>query len=337
MHGMAGGSPVSTSRTLIVCPDVDRFPMTDDDRHRAESAGFRLHEMPGRDLSTLHAVAPQTVASLVWGGWYGEEFFASLPHLKVLARCGAGADNIDIDAAERRGVVVTFVPGASDDEVAEHALALLLACFRRIMPSDRAIRRGEWPSSADLHPMQRVSGSKLGLIGFGRISSAVARKAKALGMDVTSFDPFVQEQAFISHGVHRADTLDDLLRTSDAVSLHMPAPVDQQVVIGDRELAEMKHGAILINTSRGRLVDEDALAQALDSGRLAGAGLDVFNVEPLPADNPLLRSPNVVLTPHSAAFSVQALSEIRRRALSDAIAVLQGQQPRNPLTSTGKV
>ena len=319
---------------VIVCPDTGRFPVSEEDRATAERAGLRLYEMAGRELVDLRRIGRVAVGSLAWGGWYGEEFFAALPRLRVLARCGAGADNIDLDSALRHGVSVTYVPGASDDEVAEHAIALLLACFRKLVPSDQAIRGGEWPSSVDLHPMHRLSGSCLGLVGLGRIASAVARKAQGLGMTVIAFDPYVPQTTFDALAVRREATLNSLLSSCDAASIHIPRPSAQPVIIGPDELAAMRPGAILINTSRGRLIDEEALARSLEQGSIGGAGLDVFEVEPLPMNSPLRRCPNVVLTPHSAAFSVEALAEIRRRALADAIAVLQGREPRDPLTST---
>jgi D-3-phosphoglycerate dehydrogenase len=318
---------------VIVCPDTGRFPLSEEDRRTTEQAGFRLHEMDGRELQDLRRIGRAAVGCLAWGGWYGEEFFAALPRLRVLARCGAGVDNIDLDSASRHAVRVTYVPGASDDEVGEHAIALMLACFRKLVPSDQAIRRGEWLSSLDLHPIRRLSGSMLGLVGLGRIASAVARKAQGLGMNVIAFDPYVPQATFDALVVRRAETLNSLLSTSDVVSIHMPPLSDQTVVIGADELRAMRPGAILINTSRGRLIDEEALARSLEQGWLGGAGLDVFEIEPLPMRSPLLRCANVVLTPHSAAFSVEALAEIRRRALSDAIAVLQGHEPRDPLTT----
>jgi D-3-phosphoglycerate dehydrogenase len=319
------------SRRVIICPDAQRFPMSEADRILAASAGAQLVEIPGRQLADLEKHGAEAVGCLAWGGRYGAELLDVLPRLRVLARCGAGIDNIDLDAARARGVIVTYVPGASDEEVSDHTIALMLACLRDLVSSDAAIRRGEWPSAVELSSIRRVRGTRLGLIGLGRIASAVAAKAACLGAEVAAFDPFVSAESFLDRGVRQVLTLEELLTTSDVISLHMPPLLDGRPMLGPDQIALMRSGAVIINTGRGSLIDEPALCDALRSGHLGAAGLDVFRSEPLDGDSPLLGLRNVVLTPHSAAFSEEALANIRQTALSDALAVLDGRTPSHPI------
>ena len=251
----------------------------------------------------------------------------------MLARCGTGTDNIDLTAARERGVVVTNVPGASDEEVSDHTIALVLSCLRMVVSSDAAIRRGEWPSAVQLASMRRVRGTRLGLVGFGRIASAVATKAAGLGMEVAAYDPFVPAETFHTRGVAQAPTMVALLEHSDVISLHLPPSPDGRPILGPEEFRAMRRGAVVINTGRGSLLDETCLHEALSSGQLSAAGLDVFQTEPLPIKSAFIGLDNVVLTPHSAAFSEQALFEIRQSALADAIAVLDGRTPSHPVQS----
>lgn len=318
---------------LVLCPDADRFPMGDRDRDLAREANVQLIEIDGHDLSHLRKVGQQIVGCLAWSGTYGTDAFEAMPNLRVLARCGSGIDNIDLKAARVRGVIVTFVPGASDEEVSDHTIAMILACLRELVASDAAIRRGEWPSAVQLTSVRRVRGTRLGLVGLGRIASAVAAKATCLGMEVSAYDPFISAQSFEGSGVLQVHSLVDLLERSDVVSLHVPPSPDGRPIIGPNEFRAMRPGAVVINTGRGSLVDGSSLVDALASGRLSGAGLDVFEEEPLPLESALVSFTNVVLTPHSAAFSEQALCDLRQSALSDVIAVLNGQTPIYPVQS----
>jgi D-3-phosphoglycerate dehydrogenase len=320
-----------SSRRVIICPDAGRFPMSEADQSLAASAGVQLLEISGRQLADLERYGGEAVGCLAWGGRYGAELLDVLPRLRVLARCGAGIDNIDLDAARARGVIVTYVPGASDEEVSDHTIALMLACFRGLVSSDAAIRRGEWPSAVELSSIRRFRGTRLGLIGLGRIASAVAAKAACLGAVVAAYDPFLSADSFLDRGVHQILTLEELLASSDVISLHMPPLSDGRPLLGPDQFALMLPGAVIINTGRGSLIDEPALCDALRRGDLGAAGLDVFRSEPLDRTSPLLGMRNVVLTPHSAAFSEQALANIRQTALSDALAVLDGRTPSHPV------
>jgi D-3-phosphoglycerate dehydrogenase len=224
------------------------------------------------------------------------------------------------------GIVVANVPDASVEEVSNHALALLLACSRKVTLLDRALRAGTW-SHTLFPPMGTLYGQTLGLVGFGRIARAPARKAQALQMRVLAADPLVPELEVRRANAELVD-LDRLFAESDFVSLHAPLVTETRHFSGAAQLHAMKSSAYLINTARGPLIDQTALVEALQAGGIAGAGLDVFEQEPLAADDPLLHLPNVVLTPHSAAYSDTGIRELRRRTGEAAADVLRGVWPR---------
>jgi D-3-phosphoglycerate dehydrogenase / 2-oxoglutarate reductase len=251
---------------------------------------------------------------------------AAMVRCRVIVRSGVGVDNVDVAAASAAGIVVANVPDASIEEVSNHALTLLLTCSRKVVLLDRSLRAGTW-SRALFPPMGTLYGQTLGLVGFGRIARALASKAQALHMRVIAADPLVADAEFQRASVEPVD-LNQLLVESDFVSLHAPLLPETRHLIGPAQLAAMKSTAYLINTARGPLIDQSALVQALQSGALAGAGLDVFEVEPLPADDPLLQLPNVVLTPHAAAYSDRGIRELRRRTGEAAADVLRGRWPR---------
>jgi len=319
----------------VLYADAHRFPPEPDDFARVAAAGLELVPVKGHTACDFSPYAERALALLAWGGRFGPEIFDALPQLRILARCGAGYDNVDLAAARARSITVTYVPGASDDEVAEHTIALLLATARKVASSDRAVRAGQWLSASALAPMTKVKGSTLGLVGFGRIARAVAWRAVGLGMAVSALDPFVSPAAFAAATVKPVTRLEDLLTNADFVSLHVPALAGHAALIGAPELSLMRPQAILINTARGSLVDTDALIAALREGRIGGAALDVLTPEPVPPDHSLLSFDNVVVTPHSAAFSVEALASLRTRALGEVFAVLAGQPPTTPVPDEG--
>jgi phosphoglycerate dehydrogenase-like enzyme len=315
----------------ILAADAHRFPLSGEDEQRVADEGFTLGLVEGHEPAQFAAAGPNAVALLAWGGPYDARVFDALPKLRILARGGVGYDNIDLAAAASRGNVTTYAPDMSSDEVAEHAIALMLAITRKLADSERAVRAGKWLSAAQLAPMQVLRGSRLGLVGFGKIARAVAWRALGLGLSVAAYDPFVTDNVFDGVGVTRAESLEDLLAESDFVSLHTPGRPGDPPLIGVRELTQVKRGAVLINTARGSLLDPDALVAALHSGQLGGAGLDVMNPEPVPPDHPLLGFANVTVTPHSAAFSISALADLRRSALDNIFAVLRGDPPLTPI------
>ena len=253
----------------------------------------------------------------------------SMPNLKVLSRYGIGLDNIDIGAATRRNVVVTNDPDYALEEVADHAFTLSLALTRRIVKMDRMMRQGQ--PGGDIKkavaPIHANSSLTFGLLGLGNIARRVATRAGALGFRVVSFDPWVPRAEFGLIGVERAATLEDLLGASDVISVHVPLAPGTRHMLGAREFGLMKREAFVVNTSRGPVIDQAALIDALRSGTIAGAGLDVFEFEPLPPDDPLRSLDNVVITPHLAWYSEESHKRVRIDVSHAVHDVLTGKRP----------
>jgi D-3-phosphoglycerate dehydrogenase len=224
--------------------------------------------------------------------------------LRHLAIWGTGTDNVDLEAARRFGIVVSNTPNTATEPIAEHCLMLLLAVTRRVLQLDAAVRRGEWPRGMLL----QCRGKTLGIIGTGAIGTAFAGLARGIGMRVVAWTMHPDPEKGARAGFTYVESLDALLAQSDVVSLHLRSSPETRGLLGAKQLARMKDGAVFINTARGDIVDEAALAAALSTGKLAGAGLDVFAKEPVPHDSPLLRLPNVVLTPHTAGTTPEALA-----------------------------
>lgn len=242
---------------------------------------------------------------------------------RIIVRYGVGYDNIDTAAAAARGIAVCNVPDYGTEEVSDHALALLLAAIRRIPEADRRVRAQGWGVPMD-RKVYRIRGGTLGLVGYGRIGAALHRKAAALGFArVLVHDPFLKAPPEGAELV----SLDAIAREADAISLHAPATNATRHIIGRAFLAQAKPTAVLVNTSRGALIDEPALAAALAEGRLLAAGLDVFESEPLRRDSPLRGLDNVVLTDHAAWYSEQAIADLQRKAAEEVARVLRGQAP----------
>jgi D-3-phosphoglycerate dehydrogenase len=246
-----------------------------------------------------------------------------LARCRVIVRFGIGVDMIDLDAATDRGILVCNTATYCLDEVSNHAMGLLLMLNRGLLQDVDAVRSGGWFRS-DGVPPRRLAGQRLGLVGLGNIGRLVAGKARGFGLDVVAYDPYLRDRA--EDGITLVD-LDELLASADFVSVHCPLNASTHHLLGQRELAQMKPTAFLINTARGPIVDEAALCDALAARRIAGAGLDVFETEPLPADDPLRQLDNVILTPHSASWSVESSAECRRMAIEHVVTVLLGGVP----------
>jgi phosphoglycerate dehydrogenase-like enzyme len=244
------------------------------------------------------------------------EVMESCQNLGLISIWGTGTDNVDLGAAARRGVAVTNTPGVSAFSVAEHALALMLAVARDIPAQDRAMRNRQWPRAGGIE----LRGKTLGVIGLGAIGRRFAELGRAIGMRVIAWTMHPRAEA----GLEQTG-LDELLRTSGVVSLHVRLSAETRHMIGARELGLMKPTAILVNTARGAVVDEAALVQALTARQIAGAGLDVFAVEPLPSGHPLAELPNVVLSPHSAGITPEALNAGLQMAVDNVRAFLRGR------------
>lgn len=254
---------------------------------------------------------------------------AALPKLKAIVRYGVGVDSIDMAEATKRGIIVANSADYCTEEVSDHATALILASTRRIAAFDRKIRSGGWVGYNPNQPMRRVSRLTLGLLGWGRIAQAVARKMAGFQMRILVSDPYVKSLPAGS-GVELVSR-EQLLREADLLSLHLPLNAETRHLINEQTLALMKPSAFLINTSRGGIVDEAALIRALQQEKLAGAGLDVFEVEPLPAGSPLRGMEQVILTPHYAASSQDAMTHLHGTVTDSVEAILKGYWPPFPV------
>jgi D-3-phosphoglycerate dehydrogenase len=261
-------------------------------------------------------------------------FLDAAPRCRVIVTYGVGYDHIDLNEAERRGVIVANVPDYCTEEVADHTLALLLAVARGVRRGDALVRDGGWGAEA-IGPLHRLRGRVLGLVGFGRIARAVAERARAFGLAIVTYDPAFRSAADVDGPVRVVDSFRALLVTSDIVSLHLPLSDMTRSIIDRQALRQMKTGAILLNTSRGALVDLPALLEALDRGQLAGAGLDVFPQEP--PDSTLVSRPDLVVTPHVGYYSVESMRELKESAARAVAAALTGAPVPNRLTAVPSV
>jgi D-3-phosphoglycerate dehydrogenase len=253
----------------------------------------------------------------------------SLYRCRLIVKYGVGIDNIDLAAATKHGIVVCNAADYCTEEVSDHAVALLLSCARQIYFFDRRVREGAWHEERPPRPLRRVSQQTAGLLGFGRIARAVAKKLRGFQMRIIAHDPHIPPQSFQSEGVESV-AFDELLQASDYLSLHLPLTEATLHLIGTRELARMRSGAFLINTSRGPIVEEAALIRALQNGGIAGAALDVTECEPPPASHILRHLSNVILTPHFGATSVEAADHLRATVIHSIAALLDGYWPPFP-------
>jgi D-3-phosphoglycerate dehydrogenase len=315
-------------RPLIAVTDSP-FPSLDPAKAALARLDPELRMAASTSADDILAVARNADAILVTYAKLPGELLRALRRCKAIGRFGLGVDNIDIKAAAELGITVTYVPDYCMHEVSDHAMALLLALARKIPLSNALVQAGRWEMPAVV-PIHRLAGRVLGLVGFGNIPRALAPKAKAFGLRVVTHDPFVSRAALAAAGVE-AIGFEQLLEISDFVSIHAPLVPATRGLFNAEVLRKMKKGAVLINTARGPLVDEAALIAALDAGHLGAAALDVVAVEPLERESKLLGRDNVILTPHTAFYSVEALDELQTKCASDVARVLSGEQPVYPV------
>lgn len=281
----------------------------------ARLASLRTAEDVQRETKSAHAV----VVTVEPMPRHFIELFG--PAMRIIARAGIGLDAIDLEAARDRGIAVFHTPDYATEEVATHTVALMLALNRKLLQGDQVARK-EWRSWAKLKPVPPASGLTVGIVGLGRIGRAVAEMVRPFAREVVGFDPFVLEAP--PH-VRLTPTLHELLAGSDVLTLHLPATEATRGLIGARELGLLRPGAIVVNVARGALLDQVALAEALASGRLAGAGLDVLAVEPLPQHDPIATAPNVILSPHFAWYSDASNRRMRTMAVDGILDYLEGR------------
>lgn len=253
----------------------------------------------------------------------GRAEMEEMPNCRIIARYGIGVDTIDIEAATDLGIMVTNNPSYCVDEVAEHALALMLSAWRRVTQHAMSVRAGEWAPLAG-GKIRRLKGSVLGFLGFGAIGQALAMRASGLGMEILHCDPFVKESP-----LGRSVSRDELLRTADILTLHVPLNADTKGMVDRTFLEKMKRDAVLVNCSRGPLINTGDLVAALKQGKIGVAALDTTDPEPLPPDHPLLACGNALVTPHSAWYSEQSIGDLQRIATENVVAALRGEIPAN--------
>jgi D-3-phosphoglycerate dehydrogenase / 2-oxoglutarate reductase len=278
-------------------------------------------EEPLRALPTAHAVIASSRIR------YDGTLMDLAPALRVISRTGMGIDNVSVPDASARGILVCHAPLAPSISTAEHAITLILAVARRLKMVEHSLERGEKTDYFTEYDGVEIHGLTLGLIGLGQIGGRVARVALALGMRVVAFDPYLEPERVRDVGAEPARDLEELLRAADIISLHVPLTEETYHLINARTLGLCKRGAILVNAARGKLVDETALIAALESGRLYGVGLDVFESEPPPPDHPLLHRDNVVATPHIASATGASKERLWTTAIKQALQVLGGERP----------
>ena len=317
-------------------------------KRRIVTAGDRVY-LKYFDLQFFHEKAREAEADLItFKGFDDEEFKTVIAradalvvidrpvrrdHLSVMERCRiiqaleVGYDFIDVEAATKRGIIVSNVPAYGREQVAIHALTLMLACHRKIKQLMAETAGGGWNYNV-CKPVSDLSSLTLGIIGLGKIGRSLAPKAQALGLKVLAYDPYLDDDIFDLLNVERCYDLEGILTRVDFLSLHVPLTEETFHMIGERELALLKPGAVLINTCRGKVVKEQALYGALHSGRLSGAGLDVLESEPPTADNPLLLCSNAIITPHAAWYSEQSTDRLKEQGMEEVVRVLNGARPR---------
>ena len=309
-------------QALVVLTDSDLSSDGAEERILSEH-GFALRRLRCRTAEDVIAGATDADALIVqWAPITGEVLNA-LPRCRFVSRIGIGVEMIDLEAATRRGVAVANTPEYCVEEVSTHAIAMLLSCVRRLPALDRSVRGGAWRGPQVAPDSRRPSQTTVAILGFGRIGSRTADGVAGMGFRVVVHDPFIPSEVIAARG-YEAVSFEAALERADVVSLHVPLTGQTRRLIDEAAIARLRPGTFIVNTCRGGLVDEAALVAGLESGRIAGAGLDVFEREPLPRESPLLTNPNVVLSPHSAWFSPPALQELAHSAALNVVQFLQG-------------
>lgn len=318
------------SRPVIAITD-SVFPSLDPAKKALAGLDPEYRMAKSSSPDDILAVARDADAILVTYAKLNGDLLRQLTRCRAIGRFGLGVDNIDLPAAKERGIAVNYVPDYCLREVSDHAMTLLLTLARKITFSNKLVQSGRW-EVPPIVPLHRIEGRVLGLIGFGNIPRALAPKAQSFGLKVCTYDPYVSEAALKSTGVESV-SFDELLARSDFISVHAPLQPATRGLLNAKAFAKMKKGAFVINTARGPLIDEAALVEALDSGRLGGAALDVVATEPLPKDAALLGRDNVILTPHTAFYSIEALEELQTKCASDVARVLSGEKAVYPISA----
>ena len=314
------------ARRKVVVTDI-AWPAPDAEIHLVAEADAELHLAQTGDENELVAMVPDADAIITCWKLVTARVIDAAPKCLVISRTGIGLDNIDIPHATRRGIIVTNVPTYCVEEVSDHTIALILALARKTALYDRTLKRGVY--DREVGPaMRRINRLTVGVVGLGNIGRLAARKAKGVGFNVIASDPALSPDDTRTLGVELVP-FDELLARADFVTLHVPLNDDTRHMMSADQFRRMKPTACVVNTSRGPLIDEAALARALDDREIAGAGLDVFENEPTSPDSPVVNHPNVVATPHAAFLSIESLTELQETAARHVADVLLGRTPTN--------
>ena len=315
-------SPADDPAFRVVVTD-HAFPSLDSERTVLEPLGAVIDDVQCRDAGELARHVRDADALLVQFAPIDATVLEAAARCRVVVRYGIGVDNVDLEAASRLGVPVSNVPDYALDEVADHAMALLLTAARKLPAVAAAVREGRWQLSPE-RPLRSLSGMTLGLAGFGAIGRRVAARARAFGLRVRACDPFVSDAVLDEAGVERAD-FRELLATSDAISVHLPLTDKTRGLFGADAFGTLQPGALFVNTSRGGVVDTAALVAALDDGRVGFAGLDVLEVEPPASDAAIVHHPRALVTSHCAWYTEEALDRLKRHAAAEVARALRGE------------
>ena len=301
------------------------------EREALDPIGAEIVEVPAKDEAEfIAAVRGEADALIARGRRISRNIIESLEKCTVIGLGSVGADTVDVDAATDCGIVVTNVPDVFIDEVADHTMMMFLAAHRRLLLMHRLTQEGRWSEGRPHHAdIPRLWGLTIGLVSFGNVAKAVARRCHAFGLRVIAYDPYVSELEMTAVNVEPVTSLFELLERSDFVSMHAPLNAETTHMLSDAHFGRMKKTALFINNGRGPTVDEEALIRALEAGEIAGAAFDVFEVEPVSTNNPLLHMDNVVCTPHIASATSRMAPETRRRLGRELATVLQGMWPRS--------
>ncbi|GAB3606188.1 hypothetical protein GCM10027413_15970 [Conyzicola nivalis] len=319
---------VSGGVVVVTTPSFGSFSDEPWETAAGEGIDLRRSRVPGPLSPTqLRDELADAVGVIVGVDRLDRATIEAASNLRVIGKHGVGVDNIDLAAAAERGIPVVWTPGANSSAVADMAMALLLAGSRQLVAADASLRRGEW----EVFSGMALEGASVGVVGFGNIGQAVARRLAGFDADVVAYDPFQPGEAFAALGTRRA-TLAHLIEQSDIITLHLPFTPEDGPLLGAAEFAAARRGVGIVNTARGGLIDDIALAAALTSGQVGFAALDAFAAEPLAADSPLRAAPRTILTPHAAAFTELANARAGNAVVRDVARVLRGEAPLDPVT-----
>jgi len=303
------------------------FPNLDIEKQELKKIEAELIESTGSDEENIIKAAKDADAILNCYAELTPRVIESLKNCKVIARYGIGVNNVNMLTATKKGIIVTNVPDYCIEEVSDHALALILACARKICQLNKTVKSGKWDFK-DYRPIYRLKGQTLGIVSFGKIPRRLVEKVSAYKFNIIAYDPYVDKEIAAKYNV-KLVTFEELLKESDIITIHAPLTKETKGIFGSEQFKLMKNSAYLINTARGGLIKDNDLAQALKEGEIAGAGLDLLEDENVDSHHPLVNLENVIITPHSAFYSEQALKDLQYKAVQEVIRVLTGENPKS--------